>query len=274
MDIFEIAKLLGKHNLGLEVHLNDFDAEIGNPNPLIQGGVWPRSFGKEERNRLKEVVKNPNIITVHGTPFDLNVAANNPGIREESIRQYEEAMDFANDIGCKTVTYHQGKYSSQITPYNVYLERHIEFAKRITKKAEKYGIRAGLENGNEPSFFLKIIEEVNSSHWGHLLDIGHAIMGCKGDTKTVLDWIDRLGVEQITEIHAHNVLAWSAVPGGMIDHFPFEDGTCLKMEPIFKKLEEIGYQGPIILEIVQNTTQKVIDACLRAKEIICNVWEQ
>jgi len=274
MNIFEIAELLGKHNLGLEVHLNDFDAVIGNPNPLTQGGVWPRSFGKEERKRLKEVVSNLNIVTVHGTPFDLNIAANNPGIREESIRQYEEAMDFANDIGCKIVTYHPGRYSSEIMPYNVYLKRHIEFAKRITKKAEKYGIQTGLENGNNPSFFLKIMEEVNSSYWGHLLDIGHAIIGCMGDTNTVLDWIDRLRVEKITEIHAHNVLAWAAVSGGMIDHFPFEEGTCLKMEPIFKKLKKIGYQGPIILEIVQNTTQKVIDACLRAKEIICNVWQQ
>ena len=52
MNIFEIAELLGKHNLGLEIHLNDFDAEIGNPYPLVQGGVWPRSFGKEEHKRL------------------------------------------------------------------------------------------------------------------------------------------------------------------------------------------------------------------------------
>ena len=55
MSIFEIAELLDKNNLGLEIHLNDFDAEIGNPEPLIQGGIWPRSFGKEEREKLKEI---------------------------------------------------------------------------------------------------------------------------------------------------------------------------------------------------------------------------
>ena len=274
MSIYEIAKLLGKNNLGLEIHLNDFDAEIGNPKPLTQGGVWPRTFGKGKREELKEAIKELPIVTVHGTPFDLNISANNPGIREESIKQYEEAMDFAYDIGSKTVTYHPGGYSSQIMPYSVYLERHIDFAKRIIKRAEKYGIRTGLENGNNISFFLKIIEEVNSPNWGHLLDIGHAIMGVKGDTRTVLNWIDKLGVENIVEIHAHNVLAWSAVGGGMIDHFPFEDGTCLEIKPIFRRLKEIGYQGPIIFEIVQNTAQKVIDACLRAKEIICEIWEK
>jgi len=274
MNIFEIVELVERNELGLEIHLNDFDAEIGNPEPLIQGGIWPRSFEKEERRKLKEAIKQLPIVTVHGTPFDLNISANNPGIREESIRQYEEAMDFANDIGCKIVTYHPGKYSSSIMPYNVYLSRHIEFAKRITKRAEKYGIYTGLENGNDISFFLKIIEEVNSPNWGHLLDIGHAIMGVKGNTQTVLDWIDKLGKDRIVEIHAHNVLAWSAVPGGMIDHFPFEDGTCLEMETIFKKLKEIGYRGPIILEIVQTTAQKVIDACLKAKEMIYDIWEK
>ena len=274
MGIFEIAELLERNNLGLEIHLNDFDAEIGDPEPLIQGGLWPRTFGLVKREELKEVCNTLPIVTVHGTPFDLNIAANNPGIREESVRQYEEAMDFANDIGSKTVTYHPGHYPSQITPHEVYLERHIEFAKRITRRAQEYGIHTGLENGNDVSFFLRIIDEVESPNWGHLLDIGHAIMGCKGDTNTVLEWIDALGVKRITQIHAHNVLAWSAVAGGMIDHYPFEDGTCLEMRTIFGKLKEIGYEGPIILEIVQNTADKVIEACIRAKEIICEIWER
>jgi len=126
MNIFEIVELVERNELGLEIHLNDFDAEIGNPEPLIQGGIWPRSFEKEERRKLKEAIKQLPIVTVHGTPFDLNISANNPGIREESIRQYEEAMDFANDIGCKIVIYHPGKYSSAIMSYNVYLSRQVK----------------------------------------------------------------------------------------------------------------------------------------------------
>ena len=272
MDIFEIAERLARRDLGLEIHLNDFDAEIGDPTPLVQGGVWPRTFGPDDRKRLLAIARDLPVLTVHGTPFDLNVAANNPGIREESSRQYEEAMDLGRDLGAAAVTYHPGRPSSQITPARVVLERHIEFARRIAKRAEQYGIPTGLENGGNVRFFLDIIEAVGSPLWGHLLDVGHAIMGCKGNTDTVLEWIDALGADNIVQVHAHNVLAWAAVGGGMIDHFPFEDGTCLDMRVIFARLREVEFDGPVILEIVQNTADKVVDACLRAREIICEAW--
>ena len=49
LDIFEIAEMLGRNDLGLEVHLNDFDCEMGNPGPLTMGGVWPRTFPETKR---------------------------------------------------------------------------------------------------------------------------------------------------------------------------------------------------------------------------------
>ena len=193
------------------------------------------------------------------------------GIREEPTRQYEEAVDLGRDLAA-AVTYHPGHPPCQITPARVDLERHIAFAKRLAPGAEEYGIPTGIENGGNVRFFLDIIKAVDSPRWGHLLDIGHAIMGCKGNTDTVLEWIDALGVERLTQIHAHNVLAWSAISGGLIDHFPFDDGTCLDMPVIFRRLREIGYGGPVILEIVQDTTDKVLDACCRARDVICEAW--
>lgn len=273
MNIWEAIDLLEKHGFGIEIHLNDFDAVIGNPRPLTHVGVWPRTFGDKDRERLRNRLKDFPVVTLHGTPFDLNISANNPGVREESIIQYEEAMDLARDIGCKTITYHGGRFSSQIAPPDVYMERHVEFARRIVKRAEAYGIRTGLENGDDnPEFFLDIMAKVKSPHWGHLLDIGHCL-GLKGDTRTVLKWIDLLGPERIVQIHAHNVIAWTAVQSGRIDHFPFETGTCIEMKPVFRRLKEVGYRGPIIFEILQITAMGVIDACKRARDIICEAYE-
>lgn len=272
MDIWETINLLERNGFGIEIHLNTFDAVIGNPHPLTHVGIWPRSFGSEERARLRERLSGFPTVTVHGTPFDLNISANNPGIRNESIFQYEEAMDFANDIGCKTVTYHLGRATCQITSDDEYLEHHVTFAERITRRAEQYGMRTGYENGDDnPEFFLKIMERVNSPHWGHLLDIGHCL-GLKGDTQTVLKWINMLGPERIVQIHAHNVIAWTATQSGRIDHYPFETGTCIEMMPVFRRLKEVGYEGPIIFEILQTTAQEVIDACKRARNIICQAW--
>ena len=274
MDVFELIELLARHEFGLEIHLNDFDYEIGDPKPWVQSGVWPRTCVGEQRQRLCEAVKQLPMVTVHGTPFDLNITANNPGIREESICQYEEAMDLARDVGAVACTYHEGRGSSQLTPLEVLVDRHVEFGRRIAARAQEYGIPTGLENGNDLSYYESIIGQVSSPYWGHLLDIGHAIMGVRGDTDTVKEWVAKLGAERIVEVHAHNVFASSAIAGGMLDHFPLEDGTCLDMEVVFGRLRDAGYAGPIVLEISVNTTEKVIDACLRARDAICRIWEQ
>ena len=279
MDIFEIADLLLQNDLGLEIHLNDFDSELGTPDPFVQGGVWPRTFDAEQRQKLKDVVAKMPVVTVHGTPYDLNVAANNPAIREESIRQYEEAMDLARDIGAGTVTYHPGKPSGRMIPESVLIERHVEFANRISQRAEEHGIRTGFENQDKEDDFnhmANIRRQVNSHNWGHLLDIGQAIMGRRGDatgmhggaTNVVLEWIDALGADKIVQIHAHNVLGWSGVPAAMVQHRAFEDGNCLDMEVIFGKLKDIGFDGPIILEILENTPEKIIASSVSAKNMI------
>jgi len=279
LDIIEIAEMLGRNDLGLEVHLDDFDWEVGNPGPLTSGGVWPRTFPEKRRARLREIAETLPVLTVHGTPFDLNISANNPAIREESIRQYEEAMDLARDIGAKTVTYHPGKPSSKVVPEKVMLERHAEFAGRISKRAEEYGIRTGFENlekEDDISYFLEIMDRTNSPNWGHLLDIAQAVMGRRGDTRgarqgstgLVIGWAERIGVQRLVQIHAHGVIAWSGVVQGMVQHRSFEDNTCLDMKAIFGKLKEMGYQGPIILEILESTAEKVIDSCVRAKDMI------
>jgi sugar phosphate isomerase/epimerase len=279
MDIFEIADLLGQNDLGIEIHLNDFDMELGTPDPFVQGGVWPRTFDEQKRKKLKEVVAKMPVVTVHGTPYDINVAANNPALREESIRQYEEAMDLARDIGSDTVTYHPGKPSGRMVPESILIDRHVEFAKRISRRAENYGIRTGFENQDKDDdfeFMANIRRQVDSPNWGHLLDIGQAIMGRRGDTTgmssgasdVVLEWIDALGVDKIAQIHAHNVLGWSCVPAAMLQHRAFEDGNCLDMEVIFGKLRDIGFDGPIILEILENTPEKIIESSIRARDTI------
>lgn len=280
MDIFEITDLLGQNDLGIEIHLNDFDSELGTPDPFVQGGVWPRTFDEQQRQKLKDIVAQMPVVTVHGTPYDLNVGANNPAIREESIRQYEEAMDFARDIGSGTVTYHPGKPSGRMIPQSVLVDRHVEFAKRISRRAEEYGIRCGFENQEKEddfNYMAKIRGQVDSPNWGHLLDIGQAIMGRRGEmsgmqsgaTDIVLEWIDALSVDSIVQIHAHNVLGWSGVPAAMLQHRAFEDGNCLDMDVIFGRLKDIGFDGPVILEILENTPEKIIESSIRARDVIC-----
>ena len=41
------------------------------------------------------------------------------------------------------------------------------------------------------------------------------------------------------------------------------------MKAIFGKLQEIGFEGPIILEILESTPEKIIESSVRAKDMIC-----
>ena len=111
------------------------------------------------------------------------------------------------------------------------------------------------------------------------MDIGQVMMGRRGEmtgmlggaTDLVLQWIDELGAGSIVQVHAHNALGWSGVPAGMLQHRSFEDGNCLDMKSIFGRLADIGFEGPIILEILESTPEKIIESSVRAKDMICEI---
>lgn len=271
MSIYDAIDLLEEADLGLEIHLGDFEAEIGDPWGRTQCGVWPRTCDARERARLCERLQDFRTLTVHGTPFDLNVAAINPGIREESVRQYLEAIEFAHDLGSRYVTYHLGRPSSAIDDPHRVLECNVEFGKRASDLAEKYDIILGMENGNDIARFKETIDRIDRDNFGLLLDIGHAVMNPRGDTDTVLEWIEAFA-GKIVEVHAHNVLSWAAVGAHAIDHQAFDAGTCLDMPVIFKALKQARFEGPIIFEIVEPTADQVITKCKEAREVIVEAW--
>lgn len=74
---------------------------------LCEGPYWPRNVLKECEGL--EVFQSYDIdIFLHAPTVDLNPASINPGIREETIRQMEETVDMAVEIGAKAITTHPG----------------------------------------------------------------------------------------------------------------------------------------------------------------------
>ena len=43
------------------------------------------------------------------------------------------------------------------------------------------------------------------------------------------------------------------------------------METIFGRLKDIGFDGPIILEILENTPEKIIESSVNARNMICEI---
>ncbi|MCK4649202.1 sugar phosphate isomerase/epimerase [bacterium] len=251
-----------------EIHLGTFEGCFGNPWLIPHAGVWPRTFSKQERKKLKEELQSFDRVIIHGTPTDVNIAALNPGIREESQRQYIEAIELAADTGVKYVTFHPGRQSNSVHNPKEVRKHNINFALRVLPLAEKYNLCIAYE-----SFDLELLKAIKNPRFGLLLDMGHAVMGAsRGDTNTILEWIDKIG-KRLIEVHAHNVMNWAEVPERGIAHRSFDYGTCLDLTAISRKLKKVGYLNPIIFEILEPTAERTIEKCLQAKETILKVWE-
>jgi sugar phosphate isomerase/epimerase len=274
VDIWQAVRLTREYDLTcMEIHLGDFEAAVGNPWMIPHAGVWPRTFSKDDRKRLKDELGHIKNLVIHGTPTDLNIAALNPGIREESQRQYSEALELAIDLGAKWMTYHQGKPSNSVVPQSYARDRNVEFIESILNTAKTAGIELAYE-----TFDVKLLDLIPDKNFGLLLDIGHAAMGGnkfspegRGDTRTILDWIEFLG-ERLIEMHIHNVINWAEMPNYGVAHRSFEYGLCIDLKQVICKLKERKLMVPLISEIYEPTAEKAVETLARTRDKICEYW--
>lgn len=276
VNIWDAAELTRKYNLTcMEIHFGDFDAAVGNPWMLPHAGIWPRSFSQDERKRLKNELSHIKNLVIHGTPTDLNIAALNPGIREESQRQYREMLELCMDLGAKWATYHQGRPSNTVVSPAFVRDLNVEFMESLLHDAKNADIKLAYE-----TFDVQLLERIPDCTFGFLLDIGHAAMGGnkfspdgRGDTKTILDWIDFLD-DRLIEMHIHNVINWAEMPIYGMAHRSFEYGLCLNLEQIIKRLKKKNILVPLISEIYEPTAERAVQTVAETKEKISEYWNQ
>jgi sugar phosphate isomerase/epimerase len=274
IDIWEGAILTREYGLTcFEIHLGDFEAAVGNPWMIPHAGVWPRTFDARQREKLRKELSHIKNLVIHGTPVDVNIAALNPGIREDSQKQYREGLELAIDLGAKWMTYHEGRPSNSVVP-PIYAENHnVDFIESITERAKETGVKLAYETFN-PNY----LERLKDERFGVLLDMGHAVMhGNKfapegrGDTKTILDWINFLG-DRLIECHIHNVINWSENSSMGTAHRSFGYGLCLDLEQIIKMLKMKSLVVPLIAEIYEPTAEQAVKTVAETKEEIIKYW--
>ena len=145
---------------------------------------------KEDRQEARRLVESTGLmVSVHAPFTSLNMAALNPGVRRESIRQVSDAIDLCADIGGKNVTIHNGLYVlsrnfrkkiPQIA--EIQWEYNIESLMTVSALALSRGITLCLENiGYEHNSIdrtaddlLTIRKAVDSPALSFCIDVGHA----------------------------------------------------------------------------------------------------
>jgi sugar phosphate isomerase/epimerase len=131
---------------------------------------------KECKTNLKNL---NNIISLHGSSFDLNPGSTDKKVLELTRYRYMQSIDIAKGIGAKYVIFH-----SQINPLisvdrirKLKLDNQVGFWKNFLKEINNLDITILLENEYENNYeeLLYIVKEVNSPKLRICLDTGHAL---------------------------------------------------------------------------------------------------
>ena len=225
-------------------------SSIGYPDLMKPAsGCWPRDWDSSRRAALRKQLKQFSIVTVHAQLEGINIASWNPGIREESVRQYLECVDFAHDIGASICTFHP----SNTCRYPQYARRHEEetheynlaFAARAIEHARSYDMKLGFEGVvGAGAYITDVVLQTPDKDFGILLDPAQSTLRQMTYEEFVEDMRRCKG--RILELHVHGSLCRSV---GAIAHFPLRLNNIVDWREIMAILEEFDFQGPFMFEI-------------------------
>ncbi|MGF7117322.1 sugar phosphate isomerase/epimerase family protein [Methanobacterium oryzae] len=147
---------------------------------LCEGPYWPRNMLSIDKKEF-EVFDSYNIdVFLHTPTIDLNPASLNPGIREETLKQLNETVNFASHIGAKAITTHPGMiHRLEDRIRDLGMGYSVETLQKANEYAEERGIKFSVENmPNRYAYFCNNAQEheffVEECSSYATVDTGHA----------------------------------------------------------------------------------------------------
>lgn len=147
---------------------------------LCEGPYWPRNMLFLDKKEF-EIFNSYDIdVFLHAPTIDLNPASLNQGIREETLKQLNETIDFACKIEAEAITTHPGmihRFEDRIRNWGMMYS--IETLEKVNQYAEERGIIFSIENmPNRYAYFCNSAKEHNffikESGSYATVDTGHA----------------------------------------------------------------------------------------------------
>ncbi|WFN54661.1 L-ribulose-5-phosphate 3-epimerase [Dickeya lacustris] len=179
--------------------------------------------------------------------------SHDPAIRQQAHDIMAQAINLAYKLGIRCI---------QLAGYDVYYETpssetHLHFIdgmKAATRMAERAGIMLGVEIMDTPylnslSKFEVLKKAIPSPYFMAYPDVGN-ITGWNYDTCTEL----KLSCDHIVQIHLKDTRKVSASSQGQFRDLVIGEGE-VDFRAIFQTLADIGYNGPLVLEMWANDAQ-------------------
>ena len=146
---------------------------------LCEGPYWPRNVLSFNSNF--EIFDSYDIdVYLHSPTIDLNPGSLNLGIREETLKQLKETVNFGVKINCKAITTHPGLiHRLEERVRNFGMEHAINILTEANNYSEERGIKFSIENmPNKYAYFCNSADEhrlfVEKCGSYATVDTGHA----------------------------------------------------------------------------------------------------
>lgn len=187
-------------------------------------------------------------ICLHADINDTNIASVNKGIREESMKQAKQTIDFARDINANVVTIHPGKYGNKYKEDGAYRVLYSSLC-----ELEKYAgeVNLAMENMEPEKNALCVnVEDVKKVIEEHpkltlCFDAAHAAMV----QEDYLEYWDLL-LERISHVHLSGV-------NGRNSHVEVSLAESLTdFSPMIKELKK--FNGVVLIE--NRDKQKAVES--------------
>jgi sugar phosphate isomerase/epimerase len=190
--------------------------------------------------------------SMHGPFLETNLGSYLDEIVDLSRNRILEAIRLSAKLGSNPIVVHPGySFFRKLKDYDATLRtRFLNELKLIAEEARALGVRIALENVFMSYFYFQelgeysgIAEEIPGI--GVTLDIGHAyISKCAAKDPdpegSILDDVCRLGIGNLFHVHLHN-------NNGERDDHDFVGGS-IDMTRILRGLDDLGYEGKVIIE--------------------------
>jgi len=186
--------------------------------------------------------------------------------RMKRIEEIVMGADFAVKIGAPRVATHVGFLPESIGDAQYYPV--LAALKHIVRECEKRGVTFLFETGQEtPVTLLRFIEAIASPNVGINMDTANLILYGKGNPVDALDVIGKY----VRNTHCKDGLfPTNGRELGL--EVPIGEGKA-NLPEVIKRLDELGYEGPFIIEREISGEQQRIDT-FKARDYISDILDK
>ncbi|HEX3000876.1 MAG TPA: sugar phosphate isomerase/epimerase family protein [Methanoregula sp.] len=203
---------------------------------------WLRDLPVREVTAAKEQHPEIRTMTVHAPILDLNPCSINPGVAAISLEYAARSIDMAGQLGAHVLTVHPGRRTAKRPPGEADFARFNRYITVLRESATRNSLKVSMENMEPVVNSLlctpeRMRELLDDEPWLFFtLDIADALVK---DEEEPLRYIDLCG-DRLANVHISR-------KEGKTLHMPLDRSPA--MAAVMMSLKELGYRGPLTLEI-------------------------